>query len=56
MENKKEELVNNLIFLTSRMDDLWLYHPNNMEGLNLIAEYERISKQIDEIKEELGKF
>ena len=56
MKNQKEDLLNNLIFLTSRKDDLWLYHPNNMEGLNLIAEYERVSKQIDELKEKIGKF
>jgi len=50
---KKEELINDLVFLTTRKEDLWLYHPNNMEGLNLIAEYERVCKQIDAVQEEI---
>ena len=33
MKNQKEDLINNLIFLTSRKDDLWLYHPKNMKEL-----------------------
>tara|TARA_R110001592_G_scaffold362208_1_gene675353 strand:+ start:2071 stop:2241 length:171 start_codon:yes stop_codon:yes gene_type:complete len=50
MKDSKEELINDLIFLTSRKEDLWLYHPNNMEGMNLIAEYERVCKQIDKLQ------
>ena len=52
----KEEMINNLIFLQEQKEMLWLYHPNNMEGLNLIAEYEKVTKQISDLEEEIDKY
>ena len=55
-EELKNEMINNLIFLQEQKEMLWLYHPNNMEGLNLIAEYENVTKQISELEIEIDKY
>ena len=52
----KDEMINNLIFLQEQKEMLWLYHPNNMEGLNLIAEYENVTKQISELELEIDRY
>ena len=49
-------MINNLIFLQERKEMLWLYHPNNMEGLNLIAEFEKVTKQIEELELEIDRY
>tara|TARA_B100001094_G_scaffold206818_1_gene200702 strand:+ start:2448 stop:2639 length:192 start_codon:yes stop_codon:yes gene_type:complete len=51
----KNEMINNLIFLQEQKEMLWLYHPSNMEGLNLIAEYEKITEQISDLELEIDK-
>ena len=55
-EELKNEMINNLIFLQEQKEMLWLYHPNNMEGLNLIAEYEKVTKQIKELELEIDRY
>ena len=55
-EELKNEMINNLIFLQEQKEMLWLYHPNNMEGLNLIAEYEKVTKQIEELELEIDRY
>ena len=55
-EELKNEMINNLIFLQEQKEMLWLYHPNNMEGLNLIAEFEKVTKQIKELELEIDRY
>jgi len=55
-EELKNEMINNLIFLQEQKEMLWLYHPNNMEGLNLIAEFEKVTKQIEELELEIDRY
>ena len=52
----KDQMINNLIFLQEQKEMLWLYHPNNMEGLNLIAEFEKVTKQIKELELEIDRY
>ena len=53
-ENKKSELVNEAIFLSNRLDELWQYHPENPDSVDVLKETlelkEMISKLEDEIK------
>ncbi len=53
-ENKKSELVNEAIFLSNRLDELWQYHPENPDCVDVLKETlelkEMISKLEDEIK------
>ena len=55
-EELKNQMINNLIFLQEQKEMLWLYHPNNMEGLNLIAEFEKVTKQIKELELEIDRY
>jgi len=53
VDNKRAELVNNIIFLTQRMDEMWLYHPNNPNKLDVVEEYKSMKDQIDEYQNQL---
>ena len=53
VDNKRAELVNNIIFLTQRMDEMWLYHPENPNKLDVVEEYKSMKDQIDEYQDQL---
>ena len=50
-----ENLINELVFLTQKRDELWEYHPNNPEGKNLIKVVKELSERIDQINDQLIK-
>ena len=52
-DNKRAELVNNIIFLTQRMDEMWTYHPENPNKLDIVEEYKSMKEQIDEYQSQL---
>lgn len=54
-EMEKENLINELVFLTQKRDELWEYHPNNPEGKNLIKVVKELSERIDQINDQLIK-
>ena len=52
-DNKRAELVNSIIFLTQRMDEMWTYHPENPNKLDIVVEYKSMKEQIDEYQNQL---
>ena len=59
MTREKADLVNTLISIEDRIDDLWDYHPENPQGVDVVSEFERLQKlailiesQIDELGED----
>ena len=52
-EKSKIELVNEVIFLNERMEDLWRYHPDNPNKVDVVGEYNNIKKELDLIEDEL---
>lgn len=54
-EMEEESLINELVFLTQKRDELWEYHPNNPEGKNLIKVVKELSEKIDQINDQLIK-
>jgi hypothetical protein len=52
-EEKKIELVNDLIACTTVMDEVWKYHPNNPERRDVVKEYEILEKMKSQIEEEI---
>ena len=54
-EMEEENLINELVFLTQKRDELWEYHPNNPEGKNLIKVVKELSERIDQINDQLIK-
>ena len=55
LEEQKANLINDLIAVSTVMDELWNYHPDNPEKKDVIEEYQtllKIQKDIElEIKE-----
>ena len=55
LEEQKANLINDLIAVSTVMDELWNYHPENPKKKDVIGEYQtllKIQKDIElEIKE-----
>ena len=52
-EMDSDNLLNELVFLSQKRDELWEYHPNNPEGKNLIKTVKELSERIDQINDQL---
>lgn len=44
MTTEKAELVNTLIEVEDRIDELWEYHPENPNGIDVVDEFEKLQK------------
>ena len=44
MTTEKAELVNTLIEVEDRIDELWEYHPENPNGTDVVDEFEKLQK------------
>lgn len=44
MTQEKAALINTLIEVEDRIDELWDYHPENPNGVNVEDEFERLQK------------
>ena len=50
---KKEDLINDLIFLTKQLDEVWQYHPDNPTSLDPTAHYNYIKSKIASVESDL---
>ncbi len=48
-EERRTELINDLVAVTTIMEDYWRFHPANEKQLNIVEEY----RQLEAIKEKL---
>jgi len=53
LEQKKVELINDLIACATVMEEVWKYHPDNPEGKNIVDEYRMLEEMKVQIEEEL---
>jgi hypothetical protein len=53
MENLKADLINDLISVSTVMEELWKYHPENPERIDIVSEYDNLVKMKKEIEAEL---
>jgi hypothetical protein len=53
-EQEKINLVNEVVFLTQRLEDVWKYHPDNTQCINPVNEYIEIQKQIASIESKIS--
>ena len=53
LEEQKVNLVNDLIALSTVMEELWNYHPENPEKKDIVAEYNQLLKIQGDIENEL---
>ena len=56
LEEQKVELINDLISVTSVMEDLWRFHPENSNQEDVVAEYAQLQKMQGDIENEIGGF
>jgi hypothetical protein len=45
-QNLKANLINDVIFYTNRLEDLWQYHPENPKKLDVVDEYNALKNEI----------
>ena len=55
MNELKNELVNELAFLSGLKDKVWKYHPNNPDRVSVVDEYAQLQMEIEEIEERLDQ-
>ena len=53
LEEKKVELINDLVATATVMDELWRYHPDNPKKVNIVKEYDSLKKMQSDIEEEI---
>ena len=52
-QDLKIELVNEVIFLNGRLEDLWRYHPENPKKIDVVWEYNNIKNELDLIEDRI---
>jgi len=55
MEDKRAQLINEIIFLNDRMDELWQYHPENPSRRDIVWEYSDLQRRVNEVEAELDQ-
>ena len=53
LEEKKVELINDLAATVTVMDELWRYHPENPNKVDIIKEYSALQKMQSDIEQEI---
>ena len=53
LEEKKVELINDLAATATVMDEVWRYHPDNPNKVNIVKEYDSLKKMQSDIEEEI---
>jgi capsule polysaccharide export protein KpsE/RkpR len=52
-ENLKADLINDLISVSTVMEELWKYHPENPSKIDIVSEYNNLVEMKKEIETEL---
>ena len=62
LNNKKSELIADLIATSTVMEEVWNYHPDNPDRKDPVTEYEKlkqiksdVEREIDELEREFDK-
>lgn len=53
IENMRLDLINKLSFLVTVKDELWNYHPDNSERIDVVDEFSKLTQEIEDIKEQI---
>ena len=54
IENMRLNLINKLSFLVTVKDELWNYHPDNTERLDVVKEYQNVTEEIENLKYQIS--
>ena len=55
LEQQRENLVNDLIILNRMAEDLWQYHPDNKDKIDIVKSFSNICDKIKEKETEIEK-
>mgnify|MGYP003632380507 CR=1 FL=1 len=55
LENKRVELINDLIAITTVMDALWEFHPENPKQEDVVEHYAQLLKMKGNIEDEIDE-
>ena len=55
MDQRKAELINTLIEVEERIDELWEYHPENPNRIDVEDEFQELQKVVLLIQTELNE-
>ena len=53
LDQQKAELINDLLAVSTVLDELWNYHPDNTQQKDVISEYNQLLKIQGDIENEL---
>ena len=55
-ENKERDMINDMISITTIMEDYWRFHPDNPKKVDLLSEYKSLEELRDKTETELKTF
>jgi hypothetical protein len=55
VNNPKIEMINEVIFLTKVSEELWSYHPDNPNQIDVEKQYHIIQGKITKLQDEISK-
>lgn len=53
--NKKSQLVNDIINLSRLIDEMYVYHPDNPDRVDVVEETERIKQIISDLSAQIDE-
>jgi hypothetical protein len=53
LEEQKAELINDLLAVSTVMDELWDYHPDNPNKKDVVHEYKVLEKILKDVEQEI---
>lgn len=55
VKNPKIEMINEIIFLNKIATEMWQYHPNNPQQINVVEEYQQVQDKIKELQDKISE-
>ena len=55
VKNPKIEMINEIIFLNKIASEMWQYHPNNTQQINVVTKYQQVQDKIEELQNKISE-
>ncbi len=55
VKNPRIEMINEIIFLNKIATEMWQYHPNNPQQINVVTEYQQVQDKIEELQNKISE-
>jgi|TARA_B100001778_G_scaffold304896_1_gene283179 uncharacterized protein YdcH (DUF465 family) len=54
-KDPKIDMINEVIFLTQRLEEIYKYHPKNPNQVNVVQEYNNINDRVYKLETEIKR-